>query len=52
MYFGTFRFDVQRKGPQGWSQIGIHSKFVRFDWKICDSIYSKGQKIFVKFDEN
>ena len=35
-----------------WSQIGIRSKFVLFDSKICDSIDSKGQKIFEKFDEN
>ena len=35
-----------------WSQIGIRSKFVQFDSKICDSIDSKGQKIFEKFDEN
>ena len=30
----------------------IASKFVRFDSKICDSIDSKGQKIFKKLDEN
>ena len=37
---------------RGGCQIGIHSKFVQFDSKICDSIDSKGQKIFKKFDEN
>ena len=36
----------------GWSQIGIRSKFIRFDSKICDSIDSKGQNIFEKFNEN
>ena len=35
---------------QGWSQIGIRSKFVRFDSKIDDSIDSKRQKKFEKFD--
>ena len=37
-------------GYEGWSQIRIRSKFVRFE--ICDSIDSKGQEIFEKFDEN
>ena len=30
---------------------GVKFEFVRFDSKICDSIDSKGQKIFEKFDE-
>ena len=34
---------------QGWSQIGIRLKFVRFGSKIWDL---KGQTIFEKFDEN
>ena len=37
---------------EGWNQIGICSNFVRFDSKICNSIDSKGKKIFKKFDEN
>ena len=36
----------------GWSQIGICSKFVQFDSKICDSIDSQEQKTFEKFNEN
>ena len=36
----------------GSSQIGIRSKFVQFDSKICDLIDSKGQQIFEKLDEH
>ena len=35
---------------RGRCQIGIHSKYVQFDSKICGSIDSKGQKRFEKFD--
>ena len=35
-----------------WNSFEIRSKFVRYDSKICDSIGSKGQKIFEKFDKN
>ena len=44
-------FDT-KNSYQGWSQIGIHSKFVHFNSKICVLIDSKGQKIYEKFDEN
>ena len=32
--------------------LGVESNWNSFDSKICDSIDSKGQKIFEKFDEN
>ena len=43
---------VFKHSHKGWSQNRVHSKFVQFDSKICDSIDSKGQKILEKFDEN
>ena len=48
MYLDSMRKVVGSN--QGWSQTGIRSKFVRFDSKICDSIDSKRQKKFEKFD--
>ena len=35
-----------------WGLVGVESNWNSFDSKICDSIDSKGQKIFEKFDEN